>query len=89
MKNIFKKNTKCINPNSLSEAIENTLYKITKIQNVSEEFRDFLISIGFYEGENITLISALGNTYIIEIKNIKYSINKKLASNVIVDLIKN
>jgi Fe2+ transport system protein FeoA len=40
----------------------------------------FLFSLGCYEGEIVTLVSILGDTYVIKIKDGRYSIDKQLAT---------
>ena len=64
----------------LTEGKAGETYVIKDIINNNEEFRRFLFSLGCYKGEKISLISILGNSYIIKIKNSRYSINKKLAA---------
>ena len=97
MKNIFSKlfsfkesiKNNNVDLNSLIYGKAGENYIIEEIENNNKEFRKFLFSLGCYKGEKITLISILGNNYIIKIKNSRYSINKKLASNIKVKHIKN
>ena len=86
-KESIKKNNN-IDPNSLIYGKSGEDYIIKKIENNNKEFKKFLFTLGCYEGEKITLISILGNSYIIKIKNSRYSINKKLASCIKVTHIK-
>ena len=44
------------------------------------EMKSFLMSLGCYAGEKITVISVCSNLYIVNIKNARYSIDKDLAA---------
>ena len=45
----------------------------------NEKIRQFLFSLGCSEGEEITLISVLAGNYIINVKDSRYAIDKKMA----------
>ena len=64
---------------NISEGLVNVDYRITKIDSKDAEVKNFLFSLGCYEGEEITLISILGETYVINIKDARYSIDENLA----------
>jgi len=53
-----------------------------KIKSISgnEKIRNFLFTLGCCEGEEITLISELGGNYIINIKDSRYAIDKRMAN---------
>lgn len=74
-----------IAPNNLSKGKINREYKITGIKSNDEELKNFLFSLGCYEGEVVTLISVICDNYVINIKDARYSIDKELASSVIVE----
>ena len=57
----------------------NETMTIRSIETDDEEMRDFLFSLGCYEGRMITLISVLGSTYIVNISDARYSIDAQLA----------
>lgn len=65
---------------NLSKGKVNKKYKITKIKSNDRELENFLFSLGCYEGEIVTLISILGENYVINIKDARYSIDKDLAT---------
>lgn len=71
--------------NNLSQGKINKNYKITSIKAEDEELKNFLFSLGCYEGEVVTLISVICENYVINIKDARYSIDKELASAVIVE----
>ncbi len=54
-------------------------YIISKIVTNDEEMSRFLFSLGCFEGEPITLVSVLNGTYVVSIKDARYSIDKELA----------
>ncbi len=61
-------------------------YRIKEITTSDDEMRNFLFSLGCYEGESITLISILGSTFVVNIKDARYSIDKNLASTIKVEV---
>lgn len=65
---------------NLSQGKINKEYVITDVKSNDEEMEKFLFSLGCYEGEVVTLVSILGDTYVIKIKDGRYSIDKQLAS---------
>ncbi|MGL4329055.1 MAG: FeoA family protein [Clostridium sp.] len=77
LKEISEKNSVIDN---LSKGKVNKKYNITEINSSDSELDKFLFSLGCYEGEIITLISILGENYVINIKDARYSIDKELAT---------
>ena len=57
---------------------------IRLIQTNDSAMRDFLFTLGCYEGQTITVISKLGPTYVVNINNARYSIDTELAKAIIV-----
>ena len=55
-------------------------YDIELINTGEEGMRDFLFTLGCYPGEKITLISQLSSSYVITVKDARYSIDRDLAS---------
>ncbi|WP_235777814.1 FeoA family protein [Clostridium culturomicium] len=70
---------------NLSQGKINRNYRIEAIKSSDEELTNFLFSLGCYEGEVITLISVICDNYVINIKDARYSIDKELASAVMVE----
>lgn len=54
-------------------------YEIKAIKTDDKEMKNFLFSLGCFEGESITVISVLADNYIINIKDARYSIDTDLA----------
>jgi Fe2+ transport system protein FeoA len=73
-----------ISATNLSQAEINTEYTIKGVNTDDEEMKDFLLTLGCYAGETVTVISTLGENYIINIKDARYSIDKELAQAIIV-----
>lgn len=65
---------------NLSKGKVNREYRITGIKSDDRELENFLLSLGCYEGELVTLISILGENYVINIKDARYSIDEDLAT---------
>ncbi|WP_306345879.1 FeoA family protein [Clostridium sp. BSD9I1] len=69
---------------NLAQGRINTEYTIKDIDTNDEEIKDFLFTLGCYEGESITLISILADNYVITVKDARYSIDKDLAEAIII-----
>jgi ferrous iron transport protein A len=50
-----------------------------------DKIKNFLVSLGCFEGEKITLISILSGNYIVNIKDSRYAIEKKIAQSILVE----
>ncbi|MBN2221059.1 MAG: ferrous iron transport protein A [Vallitaleaceae bacterium] len=48
----------------------------------NEKMKKFLFSLGCSEGEEITLISVLAGNYIVNIKDSRFAIDKKMAKSI-------
>ncbi|WP_130807613.1 FeoA domain-containing protein [Senegalia massiliensis] len=69
---------------NLSKAKMNVEYTIKDIETDDEEMKDFLFTLGCYEGEKVTVISVLAENYVISVKDARYSIDLELAKVIIV-----
>lgn len=69
---------------NLAQGRINTEYFIKDIKTNDEELKNFLFTLGCYEGEAITVISILAENYIITVKDARYSIDKDLAEAIII-----
>ncbi len=72
------------NPMTLKVAKINTEYIVKSVEAQNSEIRDFLFTLGCYEGETVTLISVLAGQYIIVVKDARYSIDQDLAECIII-----
>ncbi len=59
-------------------------YTVTGIDTNEEEMRRFLFSLGCYPGEEVTIVSILSDTYVVAIKDGRYSIDEELASAILI-----
>jgi len=57
---------------------------VTEIE-AKEKIKNFLVSLGCFAGEQITLISILSGNYIVNIKDSRYAIEKKIAKSILVE----
>ncbi|AZK46258.1 FeoA family protein [Paenibacillus lentus] len=57
----------------------NTEYIIKAVETNDKELKEFLFTLGCYEGETVTIISILAENYVIAVKDARYSIDKDLA----------
>jgi ferrous iron transport protein A len=69
---------------NLAKAQTNREYMIREVKTNDEELKKFLFSLGCYKGETITVLSVLGENYVISIKDARYSVDKDLAEAIIV-----
>lgn len=69
---------------NLAQGRINTEYIIKDIKTNDEELKNFLFTLGCYEGESITVISILADNYVITVKDARYSIDKDLAEAIII-----
>lgn len=59
-------------------------YIVKCINTDDDEMKDFLFTLGCYEGEEITVISILADNYVVSIKDARYSIDRELAEAILV-----
>ncbi|GAA0732903.1 FeoA family protein [Clostridium oceanicum] len=69
---------------TLSKAEIDKQYIIKEIKTDDEELKDFLFTLGCYEGEEVTVISVLAENYVINVKDARYSIDTELAGAIVV-----
>ena len=84
MTELFNKEEMRDSVKNLAEAKTNKEYIIKDIKTEDKELKNYLFTLGCYEGESITLISILSENYIISVKDARYSIDKDLAKAIIV-----
>ncbi len=70
-------------PIALTKAQLNIEYAISKIATEDDELNSFLFTLGCYEGERITVISQISNTFVISVKDARYSIDADIANCVL------
>jgi len=70
--------------NNLTKVKLNTVQTIKAIHTKDGAMRDFLFTLGCYEGQTITVISKLSSTYVVNINDARYSIDDELAKAIIV-----
>lgn len=71
-------------PMSLAEARISEEYTVQDIKTGDEELKDFLFTLGCYAGEQVTIISELGENFVISVKDARYSIDKELAEAIVI-----
>lgn len=69
---------------NLTMAEVNREYTIKEVKTNDEQLKNFLFTLGCYMGEIVTVISILGESYVISVKDARYSINKDLAEAIII-----
>ncbi|HAX73658.1 MAG TPA: ferrous iron transport protein A [Firmicutes bacterium] len=69
---------------NLAQGNVNTAYTIKEIKTNDYELKEFLFTLGCYEGETVTVISMLADNYVITVKDARYSVDKDLAEAIII-----
>ena len=67
----------------LSKAKVGQTFNIIRVEG-KEKTKNFLFTLGCYEGEEVTLISKLADKYVINIKDSRYAIDEGMAKSIIV-----
>lgn len=75
---------KSFQENNLTFAKRNHSYRIQGVHTKDQSMKDFLFTLGCYEGEEITVISILSDNYVIHVKGARYSIDKELARAILI-----
>lgn len=57
---------------------------IREIKAEEKGIKEFLFTLGCFEGETITVISTLADNYIIHVKDARYSIDSDLAKAILI-----
>ncbi|WP_413701846.1 FeoA family protein [Psychromonas sp. KJ10-10] len=70
--------------NNLTQAQEKQEYIIKDILPEDEEMTHFLFSLGCFKGESITLVSIISDSYVIIVKDARYSIGSDLAELILI-----
>lgn len=69
---------------NLNDAVEGREYIIQAVDSGDEEVDAFLLSLGCYSGEPVTVISHLQGGCIISIKDGRYTIDRELAETILI-----
>ena len=69
---------------SLDQAVLGTEYIIKDISTNDEEMKSFLVSLGCYSGEPITVVSRKKNNCVVSIKDGRYNIDIDLAKAILI-----
>lgn len=68
---------------NLADAELNREYIIGDIESDDEAVKNFLFTLGCYQGQTVTVISVLSENYVISVKDARYSIDADLAKTVV------
>jgi len=69
---------------NLTQAVEGKEYIVQRIETDDEEMDAFLFSLGCYSGEPITVVSHIRGGCVVSIKDGRYTVDKQLASAIII-----
>lgn len=68
----------------LSKAVIGQTFNIKQVEG-TEKIKNFLFTLGCFEGEEITLISKLAGNYIVNIKDSRYALDEKMAKSIVLE----
>lgn len=69
---------------NLTHAGNNQPCVIKEIRAEEKGIKEFLFTLGCFEGETVTVISTLADNYIIHVKDARYSIDADLAKSILI-----
>ena len=69
---------------NLTNAELNRPYTIVGIDARENGMKEFLFTLGCYEGEKVTVISVLAQNLVIHVKDARYSIDEELARAILI-----
>ncbi len=82
---LFSKKAKHLSSSpNLTQAAINVPYIIKAVETSDLNMKDFLFTLGCFEGEKVTVISVLAENYVINVKDARYSIDEDLAKAILV-----
>lgn len=68
----------------LTKACVGKTFRIKSVVG-KEKNQKFLLSLGCFEGERITLISILAGMYVVNIKDSRYAIDEGMAGSIVLE----
>lgn len=68
----------------LSKAKIGQTVKIKSVEG-KEKTKNFLFTLGCFEGEEVTLISKLAGNFVINIKDSRYAIDEGMAKSIVIE----
>lgn len=69
---------------NITDAKVGAEYTVLSLQTSDDELDSFLLSLGCYPGERITLISKQHGNYVVAVKDGRYSIDPLLAEAILI-----
>ena len=58
---------------------------IISVKTEDPELNSFLLTLGCYPGEKITVVSMLSDNYVVSIKDGRYNIDRNIASSIVIE----
>lgn len=65
---------------NLYECNEGVTATVVRLETSDEEFKDFLFTLGCYEGEEVTVVTKKKHNMVIAVKDGRYNIDKDIAA---------
>ncbi len=69
---------------TLAEGTPGKQYTVTALDTQESELESFLLTLGCYVGETIGLVSAVGSSFVVSIRDGRYNLDKDLAAAITV-----
>lgn len=68
---------------TLADANLNINYKVKNLDTEDEELENFLLTLGVFEGETISLVTTNKKTMTIVVRDVRYTVDLNLASAIL------
>lgn len=69
---------------TLAEGSQGASYTVSSINTEDEELESFLFTLGCYSGETVTLVSVVGKSFTVSIRDGRYNMDDNLAKAIVV-----
>lgn len=60
-------------------------YTVSSIDTDDEELKDFLFTLGCYEGESVVVVSQMSKGYVVAIRDGRYNLDANLAQAICIN----
>jgi len=68
----------------LTQAKVGQTFNIKRVEG-KDKVKNYLFSLGCYEGEKITLISILAGNYVVNIKDSRFALDENMAKSIVLE----
>ena len=70
---------------ALANGVVGQQYTVAQVETDDEELNDFLFTLGCYKGEQLVIVSIVGESYVVAIRDSRYNMDHNLATAIYVN----